>query len=139
MIYRSGIHLGVLPLWLLGFLIFFPLTWLALNDIAWKAGCEGLLTGRPLAVVHHRVMGTIQDFENTGDDIGYYEGHLRGYPDATVEDRATWQDDLDEARYQQRLIVIKSALIGLLAYLPVGFILDRWLMGGRSADELVMV
>ena len=66
----------MLPLWLIGFLIFFPLTWLALNDIAWRAGYGATLTERPLASVHHRVMGTIQDFENAVDDIGYYEGHL---------------------------------------------------------------
>ena len=129
----------MLPLWLIGFLIFFPLTWLALNDVAWKAGYGGVLTDRPLAAVHHRVMGTIQDFENAGDDIGYYEGHLRGYPDATYKDRAAWQRELDEARYQQRMIVIKASLVGLLAYLPVGLILDRWCMGGQLSDELVMV
>jgi hypothetical protein len=129
----------VLPLWLIGFLIFFPLTWLALNDVAWTAGYGGLLTERPLAVVHRRVMGTIQDFENAGDDIGYYEGHLHSFPDATADDRAGWQRELDEARYQQRLILIKSALVGLLAYLPVGLILDRWCFGGQSAGELVMV
>ena len=138
MIRRYGVHLGVLPLWLIGFLIFFPLAWLALNDVAWQAGYGALLTERPLASVHHRVMGTIQDFENTDDDIGYYEGHLRGYPDATTEDRAAWQHDLDDARHQQRLIFIKLTHVALLAYLPVGFILDRLLMGGRSADELVM-
>jgi hypothetical protein len=137
--YRLGVHLGVLPLWLIGFLIVFPLTWLALNEVAWKAGYGGPLTDRPSAAVHHRVMGTIQDFENAGDDIGYYEGHLQGFPDATTEDRAEWQRELDAARHQQRLILIKSALVGLLAYLPVGLILDRWLMGGRSADALVMV
>jgi hypothetical protein len=129
----------VLPLWLIGFLIFFPLTWLALNDVAWKAGYGGVLTDRPLAAVHHRIMGTIEDFENAGDEIGYYEGHLRGYPDATAEDRAAWQHDLDEARHQQRLILIKSALVALLAYLPVGLILDRWCMGRQSEGELVMV
>ena len=129
----------MLPLWLIGFMIFFPLSWIVLNDIAWNAGYEGLLTNRPLAAVHHRVMGTIQDFENAVDDIGYYEGHLRGFPDATTEDRAEWQRELDAARHQQRLILVKSALVGLLAYLPVGLILDRWLTGGRSADAFVMV
>ena len=129
----------MLPLWLIGFLIFIPLTWLTLNDVAWRAGYGTLLTERPLAAGHHRVMGTIRDFENAGDDIAYYDGHLHGFPDATSEEREMWQQELDAARHQQRLILIKSALVGLLAYLPVGFILDRWLMGGRSADTLVMV
>ena len=129
----------MLPLWLIGFLIFFPLSWLALNDVASRAGYGALLTERPLASVHHRVMGTIQDFENAGDDIGYYEGHLRGYPDATVEDRAGWQRDLDVARQQQRTILITSALVVLLAYLPVGLMLERWCQEGRLADELVTV
>ena len=139
MIHRFGIHLGVLPLWLIGVLIFFPLTWIALNDVAWKAGYGALLTDRPLAAIHHRVMGTIQDFENAGDDISYYDGHLRGFPDATNETRAEWQREFDEARREQRLILIKSAFISLLAYLPVGLILDRWCMGGQAADELVAV
>lgn len=129
----------MLPLWLIGFLFFFPLTWLALNDVAWRAGQGGLLTERPIAYAHHRIMGTIQDFESVGDDIGYYEGHLRGYPDATVEDRSAWQRDLDDARQQQQMLLIKAALVALLAYLPVGLILDRWCLGGQSADELIMV
>lgn len=139
MMYHLGIHVGVLPLWLIGFLVLFPLSWLALNDVAWKSGYGGLLTERPLAAVHRRVMGTIQDFEDAVDDVGYYEGHLRGYADAAAEDRAAWQRELDEARYQQRLVLIKAAIVALMAYLPVGFILDRWILEEDSSDELVMV
>jgi hypothetical protein len=130
-----GIHVGVLPLWLIGFLIALPLTWLALNDVAWKAGYGSVLTERPLAAVHHRIMGTIQDFENAVDDLGYYEGQLRALPEATAEDRATWQHELDHARHQQRLVLIKSALVALLAYLPVGFILDRSYRQGLLTPE----
>jgi hypothetical protein len=130
-----GIHVGVLPLWLIGFLIALPLTWLALNDVAWKAGYGSVLTERPLAAVHHRVMGTIQDFENAVDDIGYYEGQLRAFPEATVEDRAAWQHELNQARHQQRLVLIKSTLVALLAYLPVGFILDRSYRQGLLTPE----
>ncbi len=138
MIHRFGIHLGVLPLWLIGFLIFLPLTWLTLSDVAVRTGNEARLTERPLATVHHRIRGTIQEFENTVDDIGYYEGHLRGYPDATIEARAEWQQKLDAARSEQRLILIKSALVAMMAYLPVGLILDQWYLRGRLQDELAM-
>ncbi len=139
MIHRLGIHFGVLPVWLIGFLILFPLTWLALNDVAWKTGYGTLLTERPLAAIHHRIVGTMKDFENAGDDIGYYEGHLHGYPDATVDTRAEWQQEFDRARHQQRLILIKVALVALLAYLPVGYILDRWYLVGHMPVEPVMV
>lgn len=126
MIRRFGIHIVLIPVWTIGFMMLVPFGWLLRNDVAWRVGVGDVLTERPLATVHHRIMGTIDEFDDASESISYYEGHLRAMPDASEATRREWQHELDRARSAQTRLLIRAVAVALVAYLPIGWCIDRF-------------
>jgi hypothetical protein len=123
---RLGLHLALIPVWAIGFMMLVPFGWILMNDAAWRIGVGDVLTERPIAAVHHRVMGKIDEFDDASEAISYYEGHLRAMPDAPEATKREWHHELDQAHSARTRLLIGALIISLVAYLPIGWWIDRY-------------
>ena len=131
------LHVSLAAVWVLLCLIFVPVSWFMLNGVLWDAGYGHVLVKRPVAAVLHRMMGSMQAFENHSEAISYYEGHLKCYPDATAEDREHWRSQLDATRAGRNILLAKAAGLALTGYVVVAGLFELWLRRGGSDGALV--
>lgn len=130
-------HTCLMSLWVIIMISVLPMFWLAMNDALWRLGAGEVLTERPLAAIHHRVMGTIQEMDRTGERQSYLEGHLRAYPDAAEAIRASWQAELDQVNQRRRGIYLRILIIASVIYLPFGLIVDLIVRKSGPQDGLI--
>jgi len=129
------LHVSLAAVWVLLCLIFVPVSWFMLNSVLWDAGYGHVLVKRPVAAVHHRIMGSMQAFENQGERMSYLQGHLHFYPESAERD--TWQAQLDEVRAERRWLLAKAAGLALTGYVVVAGLFELWLRRGGSDGALV--
>lgn len=129
---RVILHLGLCVAWTLDAMMVIPLSWLAMNSLFWQAGIGPVLVERPVAAVHHRMMGTMRAFDNQGDLMANLEGHLRDYPDASAEERQLWQARVDEVRSERRWLLARVFGVFAAAYIPAGIFIEMWRHWGTA-------
>lgn len=129
------LHVLLAAVWVLLSLLFVPIFWLMFNGVLWDAGYGHVLVERPVAAVHHRMMRTMQEFENQGERMSYLQGHLHFYPESAERD--TWQAQLDEVRSERRWLLAKASGLALAGYVVVAGLFELWLRRGRGDGALV--
>lgn len=131
MLDRFLIHGMVCVVWIISAIMLIPPAWWAMNDVFWRIGIGDVLVERPVAAVHHRMMGTYSELEILGERESYFRGHLHAYPDSP--ERQSWQAQLDEVSAARTMLLLKVFGVVIASYLPIAELIEWRRLRDRSA------